>query len=129
MNVWGRDLVIGLTGHLAEARRSVTGKPSPQVHQEAHARRTPGAEARQRRRFVGRVRSITLRPHSDDVPALVVDLETDDGGILLVWLGRRRIAGIRPGVPLSAHGLVTSLRGGRVIYNPAYELLPAQEAS
>jgi hypothetical protein len=40
----------------------------------------------------------------------------------LVWLGRRRIAGIEPGRTLTARGRFAAFDGKRVIYNPWYEL-------
>ena len=40
----------------------------------------------------------------------------------LVWLGRRKIAGIKPGASLVAHGRVSCQDGRRIIFNPRYEL-------
>jgi hypothetical protein len=40
----------------------------------------------------------------------------------LVWLGRRRIAGIEPGRRLVATGRVGFYNGRPAIYNPKYEL-------
>jgi len=71
----------------------------------------------------GAVRSVTLRPRVN-VPALVVELYDGSKTLNLVWLGRRRIAGIVPGTYLTAHGLVTYKRGIPTIFNPAYEIKP-----
>lgn len=46
----------------------------------------------------------------------------------IVWLGRRRISGIEPGRALVVEGLVSSRNGGKVIFNPRYQLLPAGSA-
>lgn len=78
---------------------------------------------RQRATVCGEVRSVALRPQIQ-VPALVIELFDGTGSISLVWLGRRAIAGIIPGVMLRVHGRVTELRGVRTMYNPAYEILP-----
>ena len=43
----------------------------------------------------------------------------------LVWLGRRRIAGVEPGRRVVARGRVGEHNGRKAIYNPWYELLPA----
>jgi hypothetical protein len=46
----------------------------------------------------------------------------------VVWLGRRRIEGIRPGVSLVTEGRLGDDDGGRrTMYNPAYRLLPAKD--
>lgn len=71
----------------------------------------------------GAVRSVTLRPRVN-VPALVVELYDGSKTLNLVWLGRRRIGGIVPGVYLTVHGRVTYRHGIPTIFNPAYEIKP-----
>ena len=73
----------------------------------------------------GAVRSVTLRPRVN-VPALVVELYDGSKTLNLVWLGRRRIAGIVPGTYLTAHGRVTYKHGVPTIFNPAYEIKPVR---
>ncbi|MEP7034240.1 MAG: OB-fold nucleic acid binding domain-containing protein [Dermatophilaceae bacterium] len=73
----------------------------------------------------GAVRSVTLRPRVN-VPALVVELYDGSKTLNLVWLGRRRIAGIVPGTYLTAHGLVTYKHGVPTIFNPSYEIKPTR---
>ena len=73
----------------------------------------------------GAVRSVTLRPRVN-VPALVVELYDGSKTLNLVWLCRRRIAGIVPGTYLTAHGLVTYKHGIPTIFNPAYEIKPTR---
>jgi RecG-like helicase len=70
----------------------------------------------------GEVRSVTLRPRSD-VPAMVVELWDGSDPLQLVWLGRRRILGVEPGVRLRATGRVSLHRGHATIYNPAYTIV------
>lgn len=70
----------------------------------------------------GTVRSVTVRPKSEHVPALVVELDDGSRTLRLVWLGRRQIAGVRTGAFLSAHGRVSMRSGTPTIYNPSYEL-------
>lgn len=101
---------------------------------EAHARELtreareagciPIAEApdRQPVEVRGTLRTVTLRPRGG-VPALEAELYDGSGRLTLVWLGRRRIAGIQPGRSLTVHGRIgRSQRDERVIYNPRYEL-------
>ncbi|RNI18376.1 OB-fold nucleic acid binding domain-containing protein [Flexivirga caeni] len=70
----------------------------------------------------GTVRSVSLRPRAESVPALVVDLDDGSRTMNLVWLGRRKIAGIEPGTYLKVHGRVTYLKGTPTIFNPSYEI-------
>ena len=70
----------------------------------------------------GEVRSVTLRPR-DDVPALDVEVWDGTDSLHLVWLGRRRIAGISPGIKVQATGRVTRQRDVTTIFNPAYEII------
>lgn len=78
---------------------------------------------RQRADVCGSVRSVTLRPRVD-VPALVVEIYDGSRPLHLVWLGRREIAGIQPGVQLRANGRVSYYRGIPTIFNPFYEIVP-----
>jgi hypothetical protein len=75
---------------------------------------------------IGRVRSLTLRPRAG-TPSLEVDLYDGSGTVTLVWLGRREIAGISPGQQMRATGRITSVGSRRVIFNPRYELVLAED--
>lgn len=71
--------------------------------------------------MAGTLRTVTLRPRGGN-PALEAELYDGTGVVNLVWLGRRRIAGIEPGRKLRAEGLVSVQDGRKVIFNPRYEL-------
>lgn len=71
---------------------------------------------------VGRLRAVVYTP-SETVPTLEAELFDGSDSIDLVWLGRRRIAGIEPGRRVVARGRVGLHNGRKVIYNPWYELL------
>jgi hypothetical protein len=77
--------------------------------------------ARGRVRVAGTLRTVTLRPRGG-APALEAELYDGTDVINLVWLGRRKIAGIEPGRRLRADGLVSIQDGRKVIFNPRYEL-------
>ncbi len=81
---------------------------------------------RQRVVVRGTLRHVTLRPRSG-TPALEAELYDGSATLTVVWLGRRRIAGIEPGVALRVQGRVSTQDGRRVIYNPRYELTAAPE--
>lgn len=73
-------------------------------------------------RLRGTLRTVTLRPRGG-VPALEAELYDGTGTLNVIWLGRRRIAGIGPGRALEVSGRVGTHDGVRVLYNPRYELL------
>ncbi|HWM73829.1 MAG TPA: OB-fold nucleic acid binding domain-containing protein [Nocardioides sp.] len=86
---------------------------------------TPIADAPDRElvRLRGTLRTVTLRPRGG-VPALEAELDDGSGVLTIVWLGRRRIAGISPGRSLQVQGRIGVHEGHRIIYNPRYELIP-----
>ncbi|SNS65158.1 hypothetical protein SAMN05443665_100757 [Actinomadura meyerae] len=77
--------------------------------------------ARTRNCVAGTLRTVTLRPRGG-APALEAELYDGTDVISLVWLGRRKIAGIDPGRRLRAEGLVSVQDGRKVMFNPRYEL-------
>jgi hypothetical protein len=86
---------------------------------------TPIASCGGRRRFcvAGTLRTVTLRPRGG-APSLEAELYDGSDVIDLVWLGRRKIAGIEPGRIVRAEGLVSVQDGRKVMFNPRYELRP-----
>jgi hypothetical protein len=81
------------------------------------------APDRERVRLRGRLRTVTLRPRGG-VPALEAELFDGTGVVTVVWLGRRRIAGIAPGRSIQVAGRIGVHDGVRTLYNPRYELIP-----
>jgi hypothetical protein len=79
------------------------------------------AEDRQRVELQGVLRTVTLRPRGG-VPALEAELYDGTDVITVVWLGRRRIAGIEPGRALKVVGRLGRQNASRVMFNPRYEL-------
>jgi hypothetical protein len=71
--------------------------------------------------LTGRIRAVVYTP-AENVATLEAELFDGTASIDLVWLGRRRIAGIEPGRRLKARGRVGLHDGRLAIYNPAYEL-------
>ncbi|HEY7043456.1 MAG TPA: OB-fold nucleic acid binding domain-containing protein [Nocardioidaceae bacterium] len=69
----------------------------------------------------GHLKHVTLAPRAG-TPTLEAALYDGSGVVTLVWLGRRTIAGVKPGASLKAHGRVSCQDGRRIIYNPRYEL-------
>lgn len=72
---------------------------------------------------VGRLCAVVYTP-SETVPTLEAELFDGSDSLDLVWLGRRRIAGVEPGRRIVARGRVGVHNNRLAIYNPWYELLP-----
>jgi hypothetical protein len=79
------------------------------------------AEDRQRVTIQGVLRTVTLRPRGG-VPALEAELYDGTAVVTVIWLGRRRIAGIEPGRQIQVMGRIGTMQQHRVIFNPRYEL-------
>jgi RecG-like helicase len=71
--------------------------------------------------IAGRVRSLRVQPWAN-VPTLEAVVVDDTGGLLLVFLGRRSIAGLDLGRRLVASGRVGQHRGYLAMLNPLFEL-------
>jgi amino acid transporter len=89
--------------------------------------RTPIAEVeyRQRVRVAGRVHTLRVQPHGG-VASLECTLVDETGGITVIFLGRREIAGINVGVRIVVEGTAGEDRGHLAILNPTYEFLPGR---
>jgi hypothetical protein len=81
------------------------------------------APDRERVRVRGTLRTVTLAPRGG-APALEAELYDGTGTVTVIWLGRRRIAGISPGCSIQVEGRIGVQHSQRVIYNPRYELRP-----
>ena len=63
------------------------------------------------------------------VPALECTLTDASGAdLMVVFLGRREIPGIRTGTELVVEGTIGERRGGLAVINPRYELLAVPSA-
>jgi hypothetical protein len=114
----------GLRGFL---RRLTSSKAELEAEELQKATDEEGATpirscaSRRRACVAGTLRTVTLRPRGG-APALEAELYDGSDVIDLVWLGRRRIAGIEPGRLVRAEGLVSLRDGRKVMFNPRYEL-------
>lgn len=90
---------------------------------EAGASTIASAQLRRRTNLRGRIEVLTLNPKGTN-RWLEAELRDGTGAVTLVWMGRRRIPGLRAGRRLAVEGMVTEAGGRRVIYNPRYTVLP-----
>lgn len=85
------------------------------------ARRASECRSGEEVTVLGRLRTVDLSPR-DAAATLQAELFDGTEGVTLVWLGRRRIAGIEPGRTIKARGRMAVRDGRKVLYNPYYEL-------
>ncbi len=82
---------------------------------------TPRTEAT----VVGEITCVSVVPRNGGAPWLEATITDGTGSLTVLWTGRRRIPGIKPGQRLMVSGRGSARgRGSRLlIYNPKYELL------
>jgi hypothetical protein len=116
----------------SKLRRNISRWANPQAvdardlrkqHSGKDCTRISESPDREMVRLRGSLRTVSLRPRAG-IPALEAELFDGSGVITLVWLGRRRIAGIDPGRSIQVHGRIGEHEGSRTMYNPRYELIP-----
>jgi hypothetical protein len=78
--------------------------------------------SRQRVRVAGRVKSVRVQPRAG-TQNLECVLSDGTGGLLLVFQGRPKIAGIEPGARLVAEGMVGTWGRRPAMLNPSFELV------
>jgi amino acid transporter len=83
---------------------------------------------RERVRIAGRVHALRVQPWSGQ-PTLECTVADGTGRVIIVFLGRRQIAGIEPGARLVVDGMVGRRGDQLVILNPDYRLLPGETAA
>ena len=71
----------------------------------------------------GVLRSVVIKPRAG-APALEAELYDGSGSLHLVWLGRRRIAGIEVGRSMVVEGRMTCDNDESTLFNPKYWLRP-----
>ncbi|MGH3319223.1 MAG: OB-fold nucleic acid binding domain-containing protein [Streptosporangiaceae bacterium] len=113
-----------LFNELTSSRTELEAQELQEDAEEAGATPISRCDERERVSVVGTLRTVTLRPRGG-VPAVEAELYDGSGVIDIVWLGRRRIAGIEAGRMLCARGIVTVQDGRKVMFNPRYELWPS----
>ena len=87
---------------------------------------TPIAEAEPRKEITvaGEISSMRIVPRAG-TPSLEVTVKDGSGTLVVVWTGRRHIAGVAPGrrLVLSGRGTAQGAGGRLTVRNPRYELL------
>ena len=109
---------------LTKLRPSSRVDPVVEPEADLTAGAMPIAEVqyRQRAKVAGRVRSMRVQPWAG-VATLECTVVDETGGLVVVFLGRRKVAGIRCGTRLVAEGMVGAHDRKLAILNPDYEIV------
>ncbi len=106
---------------LSETPDKMEADELQQERQTQGCREIEGLHDREFVTVYGHLKNVSLAPRAG-APTLEATLYDGSAMMTLVWLGRRKIPGIMPGVGLKASGRVSCHDGRRVIFNPRYEL-------
>jgi amino acid transporter len=121
--------VQGRTGVDRLGRRDGPKRPATMLAADETLAQRAGATTpiasvvpRQRIRVAGRVKSVRVQPRAGAANLECV-LSDGTGGLLLVFQGRPKIAGIEPGARLVAEGMVGTWSRRPAMLNPSFELV------
>ena len=84
-------------------------------------------ESRHRHKVAGVVQNIRIDPREgrDSIEATIID---GTGALVVKWLGRHELAGVRLGAGLIVEGTIgTDEAGDLVVLNPEYDLISSPE--
>jgi RecG-like helicase len=70
----------------------------------------------------GVVKTVTIKPNNQ-VPAYEVEIFDGSGNLIVIWQGRKHVAGIEPGTRIEVEGRITFLSGKPCLHNPVYKIL------
>jgi len=70
----------------------------------------------------GIVKTATIKPNTQ-LPAYEVEISDGSGSLIIIWQGRKHVAGIEPGTRLEVEGRITFLSGKPCLHNPVYKIL------
>jgi len=70
----------------------------------------------------GVVKTATIKPNNQ-VPAYEVEIFDGSGNLIVIWQGRKHVAGIEPGTRIEVEGRITFLFGKPCLHNPVYKIL------
>jgi len=91
------------------------------MHLPSDRTQIAAAAHRQQVKLAGKVFSVRVKPWSG-TPALELTLLDETGAIVIVFFGRRSLAGVGAGSRLVVEGVVGEHRGKLAMLNPAYEI-------
>jgi RecG-like helicase len=117
---------MGLRSWWAQLNSSVAELDAQELRIDAERAGAAAIEAvnsGQVRTLKGTIQSLVYRPEVS-VPMLEAELFDGSGRITLVWMGRRKIRGINPGIKMEVTGRLVRSNGRLTMFNPNYAVLP-----
>lgn len=117
---------MGVLSALKDLAKSASEHEADEIRAQAREQLLPASDElrdREVAQVCGVIRSVTMPPRAS-VPVLVAEVFDGTNAVNLVWIGRRRIPGIEPGVFLSAKGRIAMREGVPTIFNPPYAIAP-----
>lgn len=107
----------------SQARRETEGSVGAHLIDVPGASPVAGLQYRQTATVAGRIRSVRVQA-AFDAPALECTItDASNAELVVVFMGRREIPGIRTGSQIAVTGTVGDRRGRLAMLNPVYELL------
>jgi RecG-like helicase len=73
----------------------------------------------------GVIKSATVKP-SSQIPSYEVEVFDGSGNLVVIWQGRKHVAGVEPGTRIEVEGRVTFLSGKPCLHNPVYKILSSE---
>jgi len=129
----GTDSPIDSEGRTGVDRKDAPQRPKVVSRADSELARRAGTTTpiseitpRQRVKVAGRVKSVRVQPRAG-TSNLECVLSDGTGGMLLVFQGRPKIAGIEPGARLVAEGMVGAWGRRPAMLNPSFELVAGAE--
>lgn len=110
-----------LTRKLTEDIDQLDAEEMAETSEASGARRACDCSRGEEVTMLGRLRSVEACSKAANTN---IEAEFFDGTdtVTLLWIGRRKIAGIEPGKTLLVRGRVGERDGRKIVYNPYYEL-------
>ena len=110
-----------LTRKLTEDIEQLDAEEMAESSEASGARRACDCARGEEVTMLGRLRSVEACSKAANA---TIEAEFFDGTdtVTLVWIGRRKIAGIEPGKTVLVRGRVGEREGHKIVYNPYYEL-------
>lgn len=104
-------------------RRWFGGGAAPEAPAHEMPAATPIGEVAPRTRasVAGKVTGLGVNPTTGWFEAELVD---GSGRVRLIWMGRSRVRCIEEGMRMRVEGMLAERDGERIIYNPAFDVLP-----
>ncbi len=111
-----------ILGRMTRSHEELTSAERERLAKELGCDQLGLCQDRQKVTVRGTVDSLTFRPKGD-VPWMEAELSDGTGSVVIVWMGRYQIPGVKAGSELLVRGRLSDVDDIRRIFNPWYQLL------